>query len=1367
LLFFTYPLAVLLSRESCPPRISTLGHRFVQNELLMDKNARFSQRIDVILLALTFVYQGVALVAFLILPFLAINYINMPFIGAFTDNTLVTNGVGPQPAPASWSLFSQGVGFGDQIVLADSQPVRSYTEFRSILLRHYPGETIPLVLRSPSGGEKEYLVTLSKFSFQDQVTYLFIPYSVGLVYLVISWWIFGLRRSETAGQAFIFFATSAAVASAGLFDIYTTNGLTSLWSLAIPLVGGSLFHLAVVFPQEARLVHRYRWLRWTGYLVAIILALLAAGRLYDTAHPTAFVAVWRASYTFTGVGGVFFLLSMVYRYVFAGSPVIRRQAGVILLGAAIGFAPITFWLLSNIVSTQNFNPLFLLPLVLFPITTGYTVLRHRLLRTDYLVSRTILYSVLASFAMVGYVLLDIGISLILMRPIPANNPLLISLAIIGSVALLLPLYNWMREFVDSIFFRGRRAHQQRIQEFTRTLTSTVDTPGILRVLRENIKASLVPSHLHIYVHDALNDQYVAAPDESGRPSSDIRFQATSALPKMISKERLPVFLDESRLPTNLEPERARLALLGANLFVPMPGQERLIGWIALGERLSGEAYTSNDLDFLDSLANQAAVAVERSQIVTNMERRVHELNVLARIAQGINITLTFDDILELIYAQTVQVVPGTDFHLTLFNKTGQYYYYGFCLENDERLSRHENTPLLPKTTLDQEVVTSRRPIITQDYLRECQVQNVTPTTQDVYAWIGVPLNTGAETIGALSVDSRDPSILYTSGQLELLQAIADQAAGAIVKARLLQETERRAQQLSILNVITRQLTSTLDIEPLLKNILENAVNILNSEAGSLFLIDEQTDELVFRVTAGPVASDLVGQRLPPGTGVVGRAVNERAPVIVNEVQSSAQWSSSTDRQTGFMTRALLAVPMEVKDRVIGVIEIINKKDGLPFTEDDQNLLSSFAGQAAVAIENARLYTLTDQELAARVEELSVMQRIDRELNASLEVDRAMRITLDWAMRQSGAEAGMIGILQESGINLTAQQGYGETLVQYRESPIPADHPALAAAVSTGQPQRVSFEADGHGRSFLPETHSQMVIPIRRESKVIGLFLLESSATDKFGNEAQGFLSRLSDHAAIAIANAQLYAEVQAANNAKSEFVSFVAHELKNPMTSIKGYSELLAAGAVGTINDMQSNFLSTIRSNVERMSTLVSDLNDNSKIEAGRLRLEFKAVDVNEVADETIRSAKKQLEEKEQTIAVEMPEKMAKVWADRTRLAQVIINLISNAHKYTPQGGSIIIGAEQATNQWDPQGAAEVVHIWVKDNGIGISPEDQEKIFQKFFRSEDQKAREAPGTGLGLNITKSLVEMQGGRIWFESVYRQGTTFHFTVPVSEN
>jgi signal transduction histidine kinase len=414
----------------------------------------------------------------------------------------------------------------------------------------------------------------------------------------------------------------------------------------------------------------------------------------------------------------------------------------------------------------------------------------------------------------------------------------------------------------------------------------------------------------------------------------------------------------------------------------------------------------------------------------------------------------------------------------------------------------------------------------------------------------------------------------------------------------------------------------------------------------------------------------------------------------------------------------------------------------------------------VGIENTRLFMLTDQQLATRVEELSVMQRIDRELNASLEMDRAMRITLDWALRQSDAEAGLIGMLEEGKLRVMAYQGFDERMENLPDQTMKVELSAMNLAVQTGQPQALSVA--NSPEKLLPTAHTQLVIPIRRETQVIGLLHLESASDS---NVDIDFLTRLTDHAAIAISNAQLFGEVQRANIAKSDFVSFVAHELKNPMTSIKGYTELLAGGAVGQINEMQANFLNTIKSNVERMSTLVSDLNDNSKIEAGRLRLEYKATSAPDVVDEVVRSIKRQVEEKKQTLEIVLPDTVSPMWADRIRVGQVLTNLVSNAYKYTSEGGHIQVGVEEVENRWDANGAPRVIHFWVKDNGIGLSLEDQQKMFQKFFRSEDPKAREAPGTGLGLNITKSLVEMQGGRIWFESEYRKGTTFHFTIPVA--
>jgi signal transduction histidine kinase len=228
-----------------------------------------------------------------------------------------------------------------------------------------------------------------------------------------------------------------------------------------------------------------------------------------------------------------------------------------------------------------------------------------------------------------------------------------------------------------------------------------------------------------------------------------------------------------------------------------------------------------------------------------------------------------------------------------------------------------------------------------------------------------------------------------------------------------------------------------------------------------------------------------------------------------------------------------------------------------------------------------------------------------------------------------------------------------------------------------------------------------------------------------------------------------------ANKSKSEFVSIVSHELKLPMTSIKGYSDLMLAGATGPLNENQTSFLTTIRNNVNRMSTLVSDLADISRIESGNLRLEPKIVKVQEVIDEVVAVTKNQFEQKKQTVSIEIQDGLPQSWCDRSRLTQIMTNMMSNANKYTPEGGSILVQAIPVDG---------MIQVKVQDNGLGMTPEDQDNLFSKFFRSADDKVREAPGTGLGLSITKNLIELQGGKIWFESKYREGTTFFFTIPV---
>ena len=336
-----------------------------------------------------------------------------------------------------------------------------------------------------------------------------------------------------------------------------------------------------------------------------------------------------------------------------------------------------------------------------------------------------------------------------------------------------------------------------------------------------------------------------------------------------------------------------------------------------------------------------------------------------------------------------------------------------------------------------------------------------------------------------------------------------------------------------------------------------------------------------------------------------------------------------------------------------------------------------------------------------------MQRIDRELNTSLDLQHTMRITLDWSLQQSNSTAGIIGFIekdfteQREYIHVIASRGYTSELEDFLIDGDPSEAvthriplkliPNLSQVMEKAQAWWTNLPSNTENQAnspcFLANTKSQITVPIQRQAMTIGIIFLESEQAEACSDETITFLTRLSNHAAIAISNAQLYADLQAANLAKSEFVSLVSHELKTPMTSIKGYADLLAQGTVGPVNEVQASFLNTIRSNVNRMDTLVSDLADVSRIEAGRLRLEFSAISVIDTIQEVVKSYQGQFDEKEQSLKLQVPDDLPSVWGDNDRIIQILTNLVSNANKYTPPRGQITISAQRKDNEWDPQGA--------------------------------------------------------------------------------
>jgi signal transduction histidine kinase len=550
---------------------------------------------------------------------------------------------------------------------------------------------------------------------------------------------------------------------------------------------------------------------------------------------------------------------------------------------------------------------------------------------------------------------------------------------------------------------------------------------------------------------------------------------------------------------------------------------------------------------------------------------------------------------------------------------------------------------------------------------------------------------------------------------QLLERLAGEMSGGEQQGRL-----------GALYEVSRVIGSSLDLNEVLNQVMDANIRLTGAERGFLMLFDED-GELEVKAARNMERETLQEEAFSFSRTVI-RTVSETGePVVTTNATEDPRFSAQPSI-VAQNVRSIMCVPLRARGQIIGVIYADNRiKSGI-FSEDDLRMLTAFATQAAIAIENARLFTMTDEALAARVEELSRLQEVDRQLNETLDFAKVMDLSLEWTMRVTEADNGAIGLfdLEEGETQVVAQRGDSlddaNTLLE--------------------------------GGSALPSTGS-LTIPLQREGRVIGVIALSRSDKKPFREEAQAFVARLADHAVIAIENARLYDAVQRANLAKSEFVSVVAHELRVPMTSIKGYADMLLM--MPNLEEQQRGFVRVIQGNVQRMNILVSDLSDVSRIESGRMKLAIENdVEMAAVIEQTITPLQGEIEARQHKLVVDAAKRLPSVSADPKRLIQILTNLVSNAYKYTPDGGTITIRARRE---------GDFVHCSVIDTGVGMTPEELGKLFTKFWRADDTHVRDQPGTGLGLTIAKNLVELQGGEMTVESEKGKGTTFSFTVPIS--
>ncbi len=552
------------------------------------------------------------------------------------------------------------------------------------------------------------------------------------------------------------------------------------------------------------------------------------------------------------------------------------------------------------------------------------------------------------------------------------------------------------------------------------------------------------------------------------------------------------------------------------------------------------------------------------------------------------------------------------------------------------------------------------------------------------------------------------------GRLNVLEAaLAHCFAGEV--ERLTAEKS----QLETLYEITRELTASLDLDRMLHRTLAEVVTAITAEMGAVFLVDGEAGKVVPETTIN-WNREGIPLAVVPSAWQLGQA---DALLALDDLQTE-RTEAWVETLAGPNTHSLMAAPLVANGAFMGLLAVASHRLGA-FAPTHVRLFRAVLSQIATAIGNAEVYRLITQQ----AQELGQMLRHQQEEGTK---SQAILTSIADGVVVNNAEGQTILVnpAAEHILDTTGEQSVGQDF-----------HALFSAFDAQGREEAVAAMEALLGATA-SDVHKVFKMILEADSRVVHAHL--SPVLTQRGNFL-GVVTVLRD----------VTKEVEV-DRAKSEFVSNVSHELRTPMTAIQGYTDLLHAEAVGPINDKQKRFLKIIKSNAERLTALINDLLDISRVETGRVRFEPRPTQIGEVISDVVNALAGQAEAKHQSLTYEVVAGLPNVMGDRDRLNQVLTNLVGNAIRYTPEGKKIEIRA------YAVEGA---VRVDVRDTGIGIAPEDLGHIFERFYRADHPLVQEAGGSGLGLSIVKMFVEMHGGRVWVESEQGKGSTFTFILPVA--
>ena len=811
------------------------------------------------------------------------------------------------------------------------------------------------------------------------------------------------------------------------------------------------------------------------------------------------------------------------------------------------------------------------------------------------------------------------------------------------------------------------------------------------------------------------------------------------------------------------------------LSVPLRRQGEVVGLLN-ARRTEVQPFTSTQIKLLETFADQAIIAIENVRLFQELKESLEQQTATSEILGVIASSPTdIQPVLDAVARNAARLCESQDAQIyrvdgEMMHKVARYGSVpdGIPLGSKRPITRGSNTG---------RAMVDRQPVHIHDMLAERKEDfpDVWDAIQQeqIRTALAVPLLREDVPIGAILLRriERQP---FTDQQVTLLKTFADQAVIAIENVRLFKELQERNTELrealehqtataEVLSIISR---SPTDVQPVLDAIVQSAARVCGIDDVVLRLRDR--DVMVARAHFGPLPITRI--QIPVDEpyfqwmcehGTL-HIPDVHQPSEVRLMNFSGNW------------RTVLYVPLRQRSGVIGHLTA-RRIQVSPFNPAQIRLLETFADQAIIAIENVRLFKELEErthELARSVGELKALGEVGQAVSSTLDLPTVLSTIVARAVQLSRTDCGVIYEYDEAAelFHLRASHRMEEELVQaIRTAPLRLGEGYTGQAGMARMPVQVSDlrnEREVRLMRIRPVSErlgyrSLLTVPIMLQSRLMGALAVWRKQSGEFQLEVVNLLQALATQSALAIQNARLFREIEdksrqieAANRHKSEFLANMSHELRTPLNAIIGFSEVLQEKLFGELNEKQAEYTQDILTSGQHLLSLINEILDLSKVEAGRMELETASFDLPLAIENARTFVRERATRHGITVDLDVDERLGEYLGDERKIKQILLNLLSNAVKFTPEGGRIGINARQV------DGAVE---ISVSDTGIGIAPEDQPKIFEEFRQVGSDYSHKVEGTGLGLTLAKKFVELHGGRIWVQSEPGQGSTFTFTLP----